>query len=119
MNNPSGNGNNSHKASLPQVIKIDGKSGSETEKCQKESRDWAWYSPITLQKIEMLINFLKQLKKDWKAFIYIFFKPVPNIGPDGSHQYHEFLCTAHGCQKKFGVTSIRNMWSRKETCKSM
>jgi hypothetical protein len=40
------------------------------------------------------------LKKDWKAPIYAFFKPIPNIGHENGRRYHEFICAAHGCLKK-------------------
>ncbi|KAF8234241.1 hypothetical protein L208DRAFT_1262952, partial [Tricholoma matsutake] len=40
------------------------------------------------------------LKKDWNALIYTFFHPEPTIDYDKGHNFHEFACTAKGCQKK-------------------
>jgi hypothetical protein len=42
----------------------------------------------------------KRLKKDWNAPIYSFFHPVPAVDYDNGHHFHEFACTAKGCQKK-------------------
>jgi hypothetical protein len=63
------------------------------------------------------------LKKDWNSPVYAFFKPVPNVGHEGGHRYHEFLCAAKGCQKKVwhyldkkDAKSMSNMQTHAKLC---
>jgi hypothetical protein len=43
---------------------------------------------------------LAWLSKEWKAPVYAFFEPVPQIGYEAGRRFHSFKCAARGCKQR-------------------
>jgi len=82
----------------PSVVDIDddNRSGTAIE-VENSDVELGKQTQLNLNRDPYPMN-LERLSKDWKASVYAFYNPIPEIAYINKRRCHEFKCAARGCK---------------------
>lgn len=91
----------------------DGEERNEKEQEQEQEDEKVqlhMFSSVIMSKELTLVK--ERMQKKWKAVVYAFYHPEPNITYTDDHRVHEFHCMNKGCKYKLNThTELSDSWN--------